>query len=230
MSGDTVGYTYQAQNLCPSCTRKAMWANGIKVQNSRPHEDAIRKAAEKLGIDAEDQHSCDFGNFPKPITARQCETKLTELPDGQTGCISDEQCTGCGNWLVLGQMSPSEAALARYVRDSYELPHSLAKMIAVELRKWGLSHPAYIKEENARQAAAMFPHDFAVVTLQGCPSQIVILFTPQADGDRCFYCEKPWEDHVFTCSICGIDIPATDPHRHQMAIRGERKLPMVLAP
>ncbi|WP_030894323.1 hypothetical protein [Streptomyces sp. NRRL F-5053] len=212
-----VGYSYQAENLCPGCTLNAMHAKGIKVQKGRPHEDAIRRAAQNLGIDLDNEGSYDSDTFPKAVTEQMCETELTELPDDGSGvrhAIPDERCTGCGKWLVLGEKSPSEAALTRYVRDAYELPHSLAKRIAGVLRGWGLSHPEFIKEEDARQVAAMFPHDYATVHAKGNPQRIVLFFTPQYDTDRCLYCEKPWEEHMFTCGTCGIDIPATALHRH----------------
>ncbi|WP_406004629.1 hypothetical protein [Streptomyces sp. NBC_00987] len=234
MSG-VVGYSYQAETLCPTCTLKAMRANGIKVQKGKPHEGAIRRAAQNLGIDFDDEHSYDSGDFPTPVTEQQCETELTEVPSDKTGtrhAISDERCTGdgCGKWLVLGEKSPSEAALTRYVRDSYELPHALAKTVAGELRRWGLSHPEFIKEENARQAATMFPHDFATVDFRGNSQQVVMFPTPQADGDVCFYCEMLWEEHMFTCDTCGIDIPALTPHRHQVPTKGQCKHPLIPAP
>lgn len=224
MSGEVVGYTFQAENLCPGCTVKAMGANGIKVQRGKPHEVAIRKAAEKLGINFDDQDSYDPGNFPKLLTEQMCETQLTELPDGETGRIADERCT-CGKWLKLGEKSPTEAGLTRWVRDEYELPQALAREIAGELREWGLSHPEFIDGDNVKQAAAMFPHDYATVHAVGNPQRIELQITPEYDGDKCFYCEKPWEDHTFTCNTCGIDIPATTLHRHQIPIKGQRKLP-----
>ncbi|MEU7318767.1 hypothetical protein [Streptomyces sp. NPDC007083] len=233
MSGGVVGYSYLDENLCPPCTLKAMRANGIKVQKGKPHEDAVRRAARNLGIDFDDERSYDSGDFPKTVTEQMCETELTELPDAEPGvrhAISDERCTGCGKWLVLGEKSPSEAALTRYVRDSYEMPHALAKEVAAELRRWGLCHPEFIKEESARQAAGMFPHDYATVHVEGNPQHIVLFCTPQYDNDPCFYCEKPWEEHTFTCGTCGVGIPATAPHRHQIPIKGQRKLPMVVAP
>ncbi|MEV6309936.1 hypothetical protein AB0M10_15225 [Streptomyces sp. NPDC051840] len=224
-----VGYTYQAENLCPTCTVKTMRANGIKVQRGKGHEEAIRRAAENLNIDFDDERSYDSDAFPKPVTEQQCTTELTEAPGEGRSAISDERCTGdkCGKWLVLGEKSPSEAKLARYVRDSYELPLGLARQVAGQLREWGLSHPEFIDEDNAREAAAMFPHDFTTVHLRGNPQTIVMLPTPQYDDDPCFYCQQPWEKHEFTCDTCGIDIPATAVHRHQAQVKGQRKLPAV---
>ncbi|WP_327357746.1 hypothetical protein [Streptomyces sp. NBC_01304] len=225
MIGGVVGYTYQAENLCPSCTKKALRANGIKVQNGKPHEDAIRRAAQNLKIDFDDERSYDSDDFPKAVTEQQCETKLTELPDGETGSISDERCTGdnCGKRLVLGEKSPTHTALTRYVRDSYELPHTLARTVAQTLREWGLSHPEFIDEDNVRQAAALHPHGYDTVRLTPNGRSTVLMPTPAYDGDWCFYCQQPWEKHLFTCSTCGIDVPADVPHTHQVPVTGQQK-------
>ncbi|MFD9868562.1 hypothetical protein ACFXI8_27335 [Streptomyces niveus] len=226
-----VGYTYQAENLCPSCTLKVMRASGITVQRGKAHEDAIRRAAQKLNIDFDDQHAYDSGDFPRPITKQQCETELTEVPDSKPGvrhAISDERCTGakCGKWLVLGEKSPTEAGLIRWVRDEYELPQALARAIARKLREWGLSHPEFITEDNIREAAVMSPHDYATVHADIGHERAVnhaLVRTPQCDGDPCFYCEQPWEKHVFTCETCGIDVPADAAHAHQEQVKGQLK-------
>jgi hypothetical protein len=220
MIGGVVGYTYQAENLCPSCTLKAMRANGITVQKGKAHEDAIRGAAKRRDIDFDDQHSYDSDNFPKPVTEQQCETELDELPGAEPGvrhAISDERCTGdkCGKWLVLGEKSPSEAGLTRWVRDEYELPQTLAREIAGKLREWSLSHPEFITEDNVRQAAA---------TVHVCGDKSLgLLPTPEYDGDPCFYCGQPWEKHTFTCDTCGIDVPADIKHSHQVQLKGQLK-------
>ncbi|MFC9505466.1 hypothetical protein [Streptomyces sp. NPDC057002] len=225
MTGGIVGYSYQAENLCPSCTVKAMRANGITVQRGKAHEDAIRKAAEKIGVDFDDEHSYDSGSFPKPVTDQQCETELTEVPDGEPGvrhAISDERCTGCGMWLKLGEKSPTEAGLTRWVCGEYELPKDLARDVAGQLREWGLSHKEFIDEDNVRQAAAMFPHDYATVHLSGQPG-LGLMPTPEYDGDPCFYCCQPWEKHVFVCVICGADVPADIKHSHPVQVKGQIK-------
>lgn len=225
-----VGYQYAVDNLCPSCTIGRLRANGIKVARGMDHEEAICRAAGRVGVDFSDEGSYDSSDFPKVITSQMASTELTELPDGERGEIPDERCDRCGKWLKLGEKSPSEAGLTRWVRDEYELPQALAREVAGTLREWGLSHPEFIKEDDVRQAAAMVPHDFTMVEFQGNPPQAVMLSTPQADGDSCLYCEKPWENHVFTCGTCGVDIPATDRHRHEIPIKGQRKLPTVIAP
>lgn len=222
-----VGYSYQAENLCPSCTVKAMRANGLKVQRGKSHEDAIRRAAEALGINFDDERSYDSGAFPKPVNEQQCVTELTEVPDAEPGvrhAISDERCTGdnCGKWLKLGEKSPTEARLARWVHEEYELPQDLAQDVARELREWGLSHSEFITEDNIRQAAAMFPHDYATVHLSGI-ADLGLMPAPEYDGDPCFYCEQPWEKHTFVCVVCKKDVPAVGTHSHQVQVQGQIK-------
>jgi hypothetical protein len=226
MIGGIVGYTYQAENLCPTDTFKAMRANGITVQRGRPHEDAIRKAAEKLGIDYDNEHSYDSGDFPKPVTEQQCGTELTELPDGERGSISDEQCTavGCGKWLKLGEKSPSEAGLTRWVRDEHELPQALARQVAGRLREWGLSHPEFIDNDNVKQAAAQFPHEFRTVQFVGNPIRVVDWSTPQHPDDWCFHCGLLYEAHRFTCDVCNAEVSAIDRHRHTIRVKGQMAL------
>ncbi|MFJ9901185.1 hypothetical protein ACIQPR_48595 [Streptomyces sp. NPDC091280] len=220
-----VGYSYGAENLCPSCTLKAMRASGITVPKGKAHEAAIRSAAEKLGIDF-DECSYDSGSFPKPVTDQQCETELSEVPDGEPGirhAISDERCSGakCGKWLKLGEKSPAQGGLTRWVRDTYELPQALARDIAGELREWGLSHPEFISEDNVRQAARLFPHDYATVHATGNPQHIELRRTPDYDEDPCFYCELPWEKHEFVCETCGGTVPADAAHTHQAKVAGQ---------
>lgn len=218
-----VGYTYGDDNLCPSCTVGRMRANGIKVARSSEHEEAIRRAAERVGTDFSDDQSYDSSDFPKAITSQQARTELTELPGGERGEIQDEKCDGCGKWMKLGEKSPTEAGLTRWVRDDYELPQALAREIARKLREWGLSHPEFISEDNVRQAAAMFPHDYATVHAEGNPQRIELRRTPEYDDAPCFYCEEPYEKHTFVCETCGIHVPADIKHSHQVPVKGQLK-------
>ncbi|MGW6604843.1 hypothetical protein [Streptomyces sp. NPDC055036] len=220
-----VGYTYLDENLCPACTLKAMRANGIKVRRGKSYEEAIRLAAQDLNIDFEDQDPYDSGDFPKPVTDQKCETKLTEV-DSEAGvrlAIPDERCTRgkCGKWLVLGEKSPTEGGLTRWVRDEYELPQALARDIAGKLREWGLSHPEFITEDDIREAAVLFPHDYVTVcnALQG----IKLRRTPEYDEAPCFYCSKPWERQIFICEVCGANVPADFKHAHEIQVRGQIK-------
>ncbi|WP_369042293.1 hypothetical protein [Streptomyces sp. Midd1] len=228
MLGEVVGYSYQAENLCPSCTLKTMRANGIKVPRGKSHEDAIRGAAATLGIDFEDQHSYDSDSFPKPVTGQQCETELTEIPEGEPGvrhAISDERCTGdkCGKWLILGEKSPSEAGLIRWVRNSYELPQALAREVARTLREWGLSHPEFIDEGNVKQAAAQHPHDWVSYRFVNYPTthETVPTHTPDHDGEECVHCGRPWEDHTLICDVCKEQVPAAGKHAHAVPVTGQ---------
>lgn len=226
MIGGVVGYTYQAEMLCPSCTIKTMRASGIKVQRGKPHEDAIRRAAQNLNIDFDDEHSYDSDRFPKTVTQQMCETELTELPDGEHGVISDERCTGdkCGKWLVLKERSPTEARLTAWARDTYELPQALARGVSATLREWGLSHPEFISEDNVRQAAAQYPHDWVSYRFKDTAgTQTVAIHTPDYDGATCMHCDKPWEMHLLTCDTCAIDVPADVPHSHQVQVKGQIK-------
>lgn len=223
MSDGVVGYQYMVDNLCPSCTIGRMRGNGIKVARSADHEEAIRRAAERLGVDFSNERSYDSSYFPKTITAHRARTELTELPDGERGEIEDETCDRCGKWLVLGEKSPSHAGLTRWVRDTYELPQALAKLAAATLREWGLSHPEFISDDNIRQTASLHPHDYATVHLSG-PAKLGLMPTPEYDEDPCFYCEQPWEKHTFTCTTCKQDVPANNRHSHPIQVKGRIKL------
>ncbi|MEU9599763.1 hypothetical protein AB0E06_23485 [Streptomyces sp. NPDC048109] len=223
-----VGYTYLEDNLCPSCTIGRMRANGIKVAKGMDHEEAIHRAAERVGVDFSDEGSYVSGDFPKAITSQQACTELTELPDGERGEIRDERCDRCGKWMVLGEKSPTEAGLTRWARDTYELPQALARDVARQSREWGLSHPEFITEDNVRQAAVLFPHDYTTVHLPG-QSSLGLMTTPSCDGAPCFYCEQPWEKHMFVCGTCGADVPADIKHSHPIPVKGQIKFPEVKA-
>lgn len=219
-----VGYQYAVDNLCPSCTIARMRANGITVAKGPDHEAAIRRAAERQGVDFSDDGSYDSGDFPKTITTQQAKTELTELPDGERGEISDERCDVCHKWLILGEKSPSEARLSKWVREEYELPQALTRDVAGKLREWGLSHSEFITEDNIRQAAAMFPHDYATVALRlSGDSGVGLMPTPEYDEDPCFYCEQPYEKHTFVCETCGTNVPADIKHSHQVPVKGQLK-------
>ncbi|MEV8399285.1 hypothetical protein [Streptomyces niveus] len=197
MIGGVVGYTYGAENLCPRCTLKAMLANAIKVRWDLPHEEAIRRAAENEGVNFDDERSYDSGDFPKAVTEQMCETELTELPDGESGVISDERCTGvkCGKWLVLGEKSPSLAALTRWVRVEHELPQALAKKAAATLREWGLSHPEFIDSDNVKEAVAQHPHAWIDYRFVDYPNstETRAIHEPDDTGDECLHCGQAWQ-------------------------------------
>lgn len=192
-----VGYQYAVDNLCPSCTIGRMRANGIKVARGMDHEEAIRRAAERVGVDFSDERTYDSGSFPKMITSQMASTELTELPNGERGEISDERCDRCGKWLKLDEKSPTEAGLTRWVRDNYELPQALARDIAGKLREWGLSHPEFITEDNVREAAALFQHEWLSYRFVDYPksNETEPIRKPDHVGEECVHCGRPWEAH-----------------------------------
>jgi hypothetical protein len=93
-----VGYTYQAEILCGSCTASRVTANpGDTAHGTRPPlyrrtpeqaEQIIATAARIKGVDRDDEHTYDSGDFPKVIFADQvdasercglCHSALLEL-------------------------------------------------------------------------------------------------------------------------------------------------------
>ncbi|MFD7537441.1 hypothetical protein [Streptomyces sp. NPDC059819] len=190
-----VGYQYAVDNLCPACTIGRLRANGIKVARGRDHEEAVRRAAEQVGIDFSDEHTYDSSSFPKAITSQMARTELIELPNGEPGEIADERCDRCGKWLRLGEKSPTKAGLTRWVRDEHELPQALAREIAETLREWGLSHPAFIDESNVKEAAAQHPHAWLSYRFVDYPSSTETkpIHEPDDTDDECLYCGQAWQ-------------------------------------
>ncbi|MFF8283292.1 hypothetical protein ACF06W_11285 [Streptomyces albus] len=174
-----------------------MRANGIKVAKGMDHEEAIRRAAERVGVDFSDEHTYDSSSFPKVITSQMASTELTELPNGERGEISDARCDRCGKWLKLGEKSPTEAALTRWVRDEYELPQALAREVAGTLREWGLSHPEFIDSDNVKEAAAQHPHAWMDHRFVDYPKskETRVIYEPDEGGDECIHCGRPWAAH-----------------------------------
>ncbi|AZM47851.1 hypothetical protein DMB38_20500 [Streptomyces sp. WAC 06738] len=227
MIGGVVGYTYAQDNLCPSCTVGRMRANGITVARGGDHEAAIRRAAERVGVDFSDERSYDSGDFPKTITGQQASTELTELPNGERGEIEDEKCDRCGLWMKLGEKSPTAAGLTRYVRDSYELPQALARAVAGTLREWGLSHPEFFDADNVKQAAALHVHDWVSYRFVDYPksTETEPISTPDTDGEECVHCGRPFEEHTLTCEVCKEEVPAVGTHSHEIRMKGQRSFP-----
>lgn len=87
---DIVGYTYDAETLCPSCTMSAM----VILPDMFPKgcEDMLDQLAalganpEGQVIDRQDESSFDSNSFPKVIFDSQVE--------------NDEQCMHCGEKLI----------------------------------------------------------------------------------------------------------------------------------
>lgn len=84
MSSDRiVGYTYQAEHLCPRCAAEAVGWNGY---DGNPHTH-IDKAGGAQGFTVDDERSFDSGDWPKVIFEVQIED-------------ADEQCSACGELLL----------------------------------------------------------------------------------------------------------------------------------
>ena len=87
---DVVGYTYQADILCPSCVRYV--AASVAEQHGHaadfvPLDRLMTAWASIAGFDAEDESSYDSDDFPKVIFAAQVDD------DG-------ESCAECGEELI----------------------------------------------------------------------------------------------------------------------------------
>lgn len=90
-SSDIVGYTYNAENLCPPCVVKAT----VKTKTTRDAilgddptfdvEGWLDFLAKTQRVDRQDEHSFDSGDFPKVVFNDQLEP--------------DEQCGRCGATL-----------------------------------------------------------------------------------------------------------------------------------
>lgn len=89
-SGQVVAYTYQAENLCPDCTKGKVYST---------HRDSLSPAAadleaevlldqlaEYLMLDREDEHTFDSDDFPKVILSVQVD--------------ESEDCDECGEGIV----------------------------------------------------------------------------------------------------------------------------------
>lgn len=86
---DIVGYTFNAETLCPSCMRrKAAFENEANGDNAEftPLDTLLTRWAARQGIvDMEDEHSFDSDDFPKVIFASSVEDR--------------ERCDGCNERL-----------------------------------------------------------------------------------------------------------------------------------
>lgn len=90
-----VGYTYAADNYCPDCMRTiaayALAGPGEAAFMGRPTdgdntEEFLDRWAAREGVDREDEHSFDSGDFPKTITTQQLDDE-------------DEHCGECHELL-----------------------------------------------------------------------------------------------------------------------------------
>jgi hypothetical protein len=79
-----VGYTYRADNYCPTCVIQRIVLNGkpVAVDTNANVENVLDRLADANGIDRYDESSFDSGDFPKVIFSTMVE--------------DDEQCGECG--------------------------------------------------------------------------------------------------------------------------------------
>ena len=81
-----VGYTYKAENLCPSCTIDAVVGSKQDGMSGRAVEIALDRIAPLAGVlDRYNEHSFDSDEFPKVIFA--------------DSVIEGERCGNCDNKL-----------------------------------------------------------------------------------------------------------------------------------
>jgi hypothetical protein len=90
---EIVGYTYQAETLCPGCTIASLptgpgeafdgWRD---VTGRMSAEDNLSELACAFGIDRNDESSYDSDEFPKVVFASSVE--------------GDETCDRCGGELI----------------------------------------------------------------------------------------------------------------------------------
>jgi len=70
---EIVGYTFQAEILCPACTLIALPTgegepfDGWEDLTHMPAEDNLTELAAGFGIDRDDERTFDSGDFPKVI-------------------------------------------------------------------------------------------------------------------------------------------------------------------
>ena len=85
MASDTiVGYTFNAENLCPSCTAIAV---GVDHRISYEIPGLIDEAGRKAGINVADERTFDSSEWPKVIF--ECRVESDE-----------ERCGRCNESLV----------------------------------------------------------------------------------------------------------------------------------
>lgn len=74
-SWDIVGYTFNADLYCPACVvDQVADAHAGKLRDGDADGDperALARIARRLGIDRQDEHTFDSGDFPKVVFADQ---------------------------------------------------------------------------------------------------------------------------------------------------------------
>lgn len=94
---DIVGYTYQADNHCPSCT-EGFFQSDAPNDPTLTEESILDAAARVRGIDRGDEGSFDSGDFPKVIFANQVHDGCTTDNGYAPGQCAD-RCGTCGETL-----------------------------------------------------------------------------------------------------------------------------------
>lgn len=84
---DIAAYTYQAENLCPTCTVDAV-VGGFDPTTTPMNVEAVLDeiAAGLPGLDRHDESSYDSSDFPKVVFAYQVE--------------ENETCGECGEQII----------------------------------------------------------------------------------------------------------------------------------
>lgn len=82
-AADIAGYTYDTENLCPSCTVESVAI--VNPESKASPEEVLDEAAKVLGINRHDENTYDSSTFPKVIFADKVE--------------DDERCAHCGEKL-----------------------------------------------------------------------------------------------------------------------------------
>lgn len=88
-ASDIVGYTYQADNHCPTCIKRMFGGGDLDIDA----DEVLDYEAERHGIDRHDESSFDSGEFPKVI--------FTDMAEEDEYCgtchqslIGDDECDG----------------------------------------------------------------------------------------------------------------------------------------
>ncbi|KLI09380.1 MULTISPECIES: hypothetical protein [Mycobacteriaceae] len=87
-STDIVGYTFQAENLCPTCMRdKVITWGRFDPESTASTESLLADLAKVVGVDHMNERTYDSGDFPKVVFDSQVED-------------SEERCGGCHEPLI----------------------------------------------------------------------------------------------------------------------------------
>ncbi|MFB7594653.1 hypothetical protein [Streptomyces sp. NPDC056160] len=85
-----------------------MRANGVKVVHSSGQDEAVRRAAERVGIDYSDEHSYDLSGFPRRSPTK-LPTQVQEDSIREALRFLHLQCTAHGTFDDDGQLGLSDS-------------------------------------------------------------------------------------------------------------------------